>query len=133
MTQPAKQAALAALKAMVYEVTHLSPQEENGAHKCVISADTLTRARAAIEALTAEQATAVDAAECVRCGCTATHELRPPQVTDEWSPYCASCMNDEYATCEAVAQHEISNFGGAYGVPTLESRALTAPAKKEGE
>lgn len=61
---------------------------------------------------------------CVRCGEKATHELRPPNVTDEWSDYCESCMRQEYETCQEVADHEMRHFGGEYGIPTLESRKI---------
>jgi hypothetical protein len=37
-----------ALSEMVYEVTHLSPEEYDGSHRCRISKDTLARARAAL-------------------------------------------------------------------------------------
>lgn len=38
----------AALREMVYETTHLSPCEDDGSHKCKISAATLAKARAAL-------------------------------------------------------------------------------------
>jgi transcriptional regulator with XRE-family HTH domain len=38
-----------ALKEMVYETTHLSPPEDDGAHKCRISAAALSRAREALK------------------------------------------------------------------------------------
>ena len=38
----------AALREMIYETTHLSPQEEDGSHWCKISKHTLAKARAAV-------------------------------------------------------------------------------------
>ena len=38
-----------ALREMVYEATHLSPQEDDGSHWCKISKGTLEKARAALE------------------------------------------------------------------------------------
>ena len=37
-----------ALQRMVYETTHLSPQQDDGSHWCNISHDALTEARAAL-------------------------------------------------------------------------------------
>lgn len=39
----------AALEWLVYEITHLSPREDDGSHKCRISGDALERARRALE------------------------------------------------------------------------------------
>ena len=38
-----------ALSEMVYDATHLSPQEDDGSHWCKISKGTLEKARAALE------------------------------------------------------------------------------------
>lgn len=38
----------AALSELVYEVTHLSPQEDDGSHRCRISKETLLKARLAL-------------------------------------------------------------------------------------
>ena len=40
---------LAALATFIYETTHLSPMEADGSYWCKISADCLSKARAAIE------------------------------------------------------------------------------------
>lgn len=37
-----------ALRTMVYETTHLSPEEDDGSHWCSITADALQAARAAL-------------------------------------------------------------------------------------
>lgn len=37
-----------ALKAMVYETTHLSPEDDDGSHWCKISREALSNARAAL-------------------------------------------------------------------------------------
>lgn len=42
------EALVEALKRLVYEVTHLSPMEDDGSHKCIISASALKEARAAL-------------------------------------------------------------------------------------
>ncbi len=39
-----------ALQQMVYETTHLSPEEDDGSHWCRISKQALTQGRAALEA-----------------------------------------------------------------------------------
>lgn len=45
---------LGALTEMIYETTHLSPRNEDGSHDCRICASTLSRARLARSAATAE-------------------------------------------------------------------------------
>lgn len=48
------QKAREALREMIYETTHLSPEEADGAHKCIIPARALSNARSALAALDAE-------------------------------------------------------------------------------
>ena len=36
-----------ALRELIYETTHLSPQEDDGSHRCTITGETLRKARAA--------------------------------------------------------------------------------------
>jgi septal ring factor EnvC (AmiA/AmiB activator) len=38
----------AALRELIYETTHLSPQEDDGSHRCTITGETLRKARAAL-------------------------------------------------------------------------------------
>jgi hypothetical protein len=45
---PQEQRLRAALLAMVYEATHLSPERDDGSHDCRISAATLRAAREAL-------------------------------------------------------------------------------------
>jgi phage terminase Nu1 subunit (DNA packaging protein) len=44
-----RDAARKALKGMVYEVTHLSAENDDGSHNCRISRDALTNARAELK------------------------------------------------------------------------------------
>ena len=37
-----------ALRELIYETTHLSPQEDDGSHRCTITGETLRKARAAL-------------------------------------------------------------------------------------
>lgn len=46
-----------ALEALVYEITHLSPMEDDGSHRCKISAAALAQARSVIAALRTAEAT----------------------------------------------------------------------------
>jgi chromosome segregation ATPase len=41
----------AALRELIYETTHLSPQEDDGSHRCTITGETLRKARMALLAL----------------------------------------------------------------------------------
>jgi hypothetical protein len=74
---------------------------------------------------------------CTRCGEPATCELRFPAVSDRWATYCDACHQQIAEDCAEVAEHEIEHFGGAFGVPSFESRALrdlaatTEPAQEE--
>jgi hypothetical protein len=38
----------AALRELIYEITHLSPQEDDGSHRCTITGETLRKARMAL-------------------------------------------------------------------------------------
>ncbi len=38
----------AALRELIYETTHLSPQEDDGSHRCTITGETLRKARMAL-------------------------------------------------------------------------------------
>ena len=38
----------AALRELIYETTHLSPQQDDGSHRCTITGETLRKARAAL-------------------------------------------------------------------------------------
>lgn len=62
--------------------------------------------------------------KCVQCGATARFYLRPTNIMAQFHPYCGGCMNAEYAICEEIAQHEIQNFGGDYGIPNLEHKPI---------
>jgi uncharacterized membrane protein len=44
-----------ALRTMVYETTHLSPEEDDGSHWCSITADALQAARSALAHREADQ------------------------------------------------------------------------------
>lgn len=55
MDDATRKQVIEALAEMIYETTHLSPLEDDGSHKCVISKDTLAAAREALTALKAIQ------------------------------------------------------------------------------
>jgi hypothetical protein len=48
MIQAENEKLRAALRELIYETTHLSPQEDDGSHRCTITGETLRKARAAL-------------------------------------------------------------------------------------
>lgn len=56
---------------------------------------------------------------CSGCGDKATvawvHPNTSPNIA---TPYCDRCANDNSATEQDIADHEMSNFGGMYGTPS---------------
>lgn len=76
--------------------------------------------------MTSPKAAEKDApAVCVQC-CQepAVCEMRPTNIPANWSPYCRSCADAEHETCQSVYEHEMKNFGSAYGLPSIEERSL---------
>ena len=78
-----------------------------------------------------------DSPRCVRCHKEATHEIKPSSMDCAYQPHCGDCVNDELQICQEVADHEMRNFGGAYGVPSLDvrqiNRATDCPAVDVGK
>jgi len=67
-----------------------------------------------------------------KCGCgqPAVIELRFPAVEryrgsgEVWQPFCQTCYEQHIENAAAVTEHEMRNFGGAYGIPEWEERPV---------
>lgn len=79
-------------------------------------------------ALTEQQAQALPG--CRKCGAPACCEIRPTNIPADFTPYCRNCADAEHGTCQSIANHEMQNFGGAYGVPGIEERPIEAARRK---
>jgi len=63
---------------------------------------------------------------CTQCGKPAEFDARPTNLPNaEWKPVCMHCYSEMVDTCAEIAAHEVSRFGGRYGVPGVEKQALT--------
>lgn len=66
--------------------------------------------------------------DCEKCGEPADIELQFHLVRpDEWKPYCAGCHEEMKADADEVNEHEMSRFGGAFGLVEW----LVRPLQKE--
>ena len=66
-----------------------------------------------------------DKIKCCQCPNDADIEVRYTNVSSEWGPICNSCQQHNEAVSQDVIDHEMKHFGGAYGLPTWETRPLS--------
>lgn len=72
------------------------------------------------------------AVKCPHCNYhRADLEVRYTNIDGDWEPVCSSCQQEHEAQGQEVIDHEMKYFGGAYGLPSWETRpiraSLTAP------
>lgn len=60
-----------------------------------------------------------------RCGGEAALEIKFTNIPDEFKPMCQECYNDHLDKAKDTNDHEMKNFGGAYGLVTWEERPVT--------
>lgn len=63
---------------------------------------------------------------CPHCGGKCTHEVFAVGFSSEWQPICADYAQECEDNQREVYEHEMSNFGGAYGLPDVRVRLLGA-------
>jgi hypothetical protein len=63
---------------------------------------------------------------CIQCGGEPVVDINFPQVSENWNPHCDGCYQDVKDTTQEIYDFEMSHFGGAYGLPTYNVRAIGA-------
>lgn len=63
---------------------------------------------------------------CPHCGGPCTHEVLAVGFATEWQPICADYAQECEDNQREVYEHEMSHFGGAYGLPDVRVRPRVA-------
>jgi len=65
--------------------------------------------------------------KCPHCNYyTANLEVRYTNIDGDWEPICSRCQQEHEAQGQEVIDHEMKYFGGAYGLPSWETRPIQA-------
>lgn len=92
-------------------------------------ADALNGAQAARDAVLEEAAGVADQfCACRKCGAPASGLLVMTNIEAEGDPMCRDCLAENEAISNEINDHEMRNFGGAYGLVTYRVDPLPSAA-----